>query len=778
MFRKIILSLVIVFVSLSSCSTRKNSLKNRAYNQMTSWFNTLFNGQQAMDGKLKELSEAHEDDYFTILPIEPYGEFSTDASAKTIEAPTNTNPSLFKRATKGNLINKDNSSLSGFEKAEEKALKVIAKRSMIFKGEERNKVIARAYLMLGQARYYQGKPFQALDALQQVEGMDFDKNKPMAKYFMALAQIQAGNKYAAAEILDKLYKDEELKKKTMSVVASKYAQLFYEEGNYESAINGLSKAIENTKNKKQRARLYFIQGQMLSEIEDYALANEKFKKAYKLKPGFEMEARAKLAIALNFQNETDNYLDFIDLLDKAKKTGTYEKYLNEFLYAQGQIEEKRDSIRLAELDYLAALRQPISSPRYRAETYAALGKIKFNQSDYVYANAYYDSAVSVIPNSPRKEELSKLSKNLDKVMEMHYLVLRNDSILNIAALSPADQKELFELHIENLKKQDEERRLQEEQEATVFKTENKISSFGNSFGDSGKFYFYSTTAKSNGENEFKRIWGNISLKDNWRTGGASATSIEQQKAELTGQADLNNPRRYDVDYYLEKIPSKAQQNDLKQERDTVELALGIAYIDDLKDAKLAEKTLTHLMDSPPRENETKLEALYQLYRIYANDNEAEAEKYKAAILKDFPKSLYAQYLKNPSMNLSDTNSPEALALYKSTYDAYKEKDYKTVFAQVEVADNQFSDQPIIPKFALLKALSLGQQKDKEAYLKALNEVSIKYKDTEEAAFAKKLYDYFTQEKSDKPKSDSNAKKSSTDAPTEKDSRPPIVPGRR
>ena len=202
--------ILLAFLALSACSASKDSIKNRAYHNMTSWFNALFNGQAAMDQKLDELKSGHKDDYFQTLPVEPYGEFVADDSPEIMQAPAGVGrgPNL----KSGNLLSNESSSKTGFAKAEEKALKVIANHSMNIKGKERNKLISRAYLMLGQARYYQGKPFQAMDALQQVQGLPFDKHKEESKYYAALAQVQAGNNFAAMEVLDELYQNEDIKK--------------------------------------------------------------------------------------------------------------------------------------------------------------------------------------------------------------------------------------------------------------------------------------------------------------------------------------------------------------------------------------------------------------------------------------------------------------------------------------------------------------------------------------------------------------------------------------
>ena len=745
MFKKSFWVLILaIFFTLSACSARKDNFKNRTYHSMTSWFNTLFNGQAAMDQKLEELEVSHQDDYFEVLTVEPYDEFLVNDNAEMISAPQELEgegSNFMGRARGGNLLNNTNSTRSGFEKAEEKALKAIADHSMMIRGAEKNRLMSRAYLMLGQSRYYQGKPFQAMDALQQVQNLPFDKHDTEAKYYAALSQVQAGNKFAAAEILEKMYEDEELDKEMISNVAKQYAWLYFLENDYSSALNGLDKAIENTKNNKDEARLNFIQGQILTKIGRLDEANAKFRRAYKLKPGFEMEARSQVAIALNFDPMVNNYVDYRHQLMKAYKTGTYETYKNEFLYALGKIEEKRDSTQLAEKAYLSALKEEESSPRYRAETFAALGDLYFRNSDYVYAGAYYDSAVTAITEGKRKEEITKFRDNLKSVMDKFYLVQRNDSILRIANMSESEQADFFNKYIEELKIKDEEKRAVEEEQATEFLTLNKGNSFGNSFEENdGKFYFYSQTAKSNGANEFNRIWGNRQLKDGWRS-SSTGTSIEDQKAELTGNTAMNDPRRYELDFYLEQIPTtEIALNDLKMERDTTELSLGLDYFDKFNDAKLSTKTLEHLVGTPPKEEEVLLKAYYNLYRINKDENFVVGERYKELVLNEFPNTIYAEYILNPQADYSEENSPEVMALYLETYEAYKENEFVKVQENVQIAVEQHSLTKIMAKFALLNAYAEAALNGEEKYIEALERILVLYPGTEEAKFAQSLLD--------------------------------------
>ncbi|MXV38779.1 tetratricopeptide repeat protein [Flavobacteriaceae bacterium Ap0902] len=736
---------LIVFMLIASCSTKKNTFKNRNYHKLTAWFNTLFNGQEAMDRQLKELRDSHEDNYFETLTVNPYDEFQVNDNPEIIEAPQPPRGSgIGSRLATGNLLgDQANSTRAGFEKAEEKALKAISNHAMIIRNEEKNKLMARAYLMLGQARYYQGKPFQALDALEQVKRLPFDKHTSTAAFYTALANLQAGNTFAATKTLDELYKNDDLDKQLIADVAKEYAWLYYEEGDLASALNGLDRAIEYSRSKKERARLNYIQGQVLTELGRLDEANEKFKRAAKLKPGFEMEARAQVFAAMNYDPMVHNYQDYRKQITDAYETGTYETYRNEFLYALGKIEEKRDSIQLAEKAYLQALREEQSDPRFRAETYTALGDIKFKKNDYVYAAAYYDSAVSVIPEGNRSVEITQFRDNLNRVMDKYYLVKRNDSILRLVNMPAGEQKIYFQNYIDKLKEMDakkaeEEVQLEETTTNFLVNVNNQSSSlFGLSQG--GKFYFYTNAAKNNGETEFKKVWGNRRLTDNWRLSSSGMTTIEQKKAELTGSTNLNNPRRYDIDFYLEQIPTQPRKiQNLKVERDTVELSLGLDYADQFKNNKRATTTLEHLVNTPPQDEDVLLRAYYNLYRINVEENPSLSDVYKQKILNDFPHTIYAEYILNPQSDFTESNEPEVLALYTSAYEAYQEEEYDEVRSVTEKAAAVYPNAEIMAKFLMLNAFVDAKVLGRDAYIEALERIILLYPTKEEGIRAKEL----------------------------------------
>ena len=131
-------SFLVVFLLYLACTPNANTYYNRQMQPIVTKYNVLFNGEEAYAKGLNELREKYQDNFSEILPVEPIG-----MTGK---------------------VQLDGTGNADFQRAEEKAIKTIQKHSMVFKGVQRNYKIDDAYMLLGQARYYDERFFPALEA--------------------------------------------------------------------------------------------------------------------------------------------------------------------------------------------------------------------------------------------------------------------------------------------------------------------------------------------------------------------------------------------------------------------------------------------------------------------------------------------------------------------------------------------------------------------------------------------------------------------------------------
>lgn len=736
--KKIVLSIFTASLFIG-CSTQNNNFQNRQYHKMTAWFNGMFNAEEEFNKRNTDLKNDYTENYSKILPVGI--EYFSVADSSSLD-----NSGSASGLNIGNNRNNNQNKVEkpvGFNAVEVKASKAIEKHSMMIKGQEKNKLMGRAYLIIGKSLFYQQKYFEALDALNYTEkNFKGSKYANEASIYKTIAEIKGGNYFDGAEKLQKLYETDPYKsKKLKTMIARTYAQFLIDQKKYEEALDPLQKAEYFSKNKEERVRLFYAMGQVFSKLGKQQEAGEAFLQVYKMKPGFDLEIKSQLAIAANFDPKVNNYSNYKDNLLSISKKGIYSSKKNEFYYGISEMAYRADKLDEA-IEYAKlSLKEPSSDPYIRGKAYENYGNIKFKQNDYVYASAYYDSAQTSYTLKEDQDRIGIRNKSLKTLMEKHYLVQKNDSILKLAALPKDQQTAFFTDVIEKLRKKEEKQIEDEKREMETFQLETKTASFTSSFGDTdkGKFYFYNQNLKSSGQQEFNRIWGKVSLKDNWRNSNAINTSVEDKQAELTGQISAGNPRRFELDYYIEQIPTSAQElNNLKIQRDTTQLALGVGYFDIFENSELAGKELKALVASPPKSEDIKLQATYQLYRIYKNRDQKLEEQYKKEILNNYPNTIYAGYILNPEVEFITAETKEALDAYTIAYNLYKEEKYDEVKSKVQEAITKFPTEIIIAKFSLLNAYAIKQTSNEADFKQALEIIMTAYEGTDEAKQAKRL----------------------------------------
>jgi hypothetical protein len=120
--------------------------------------------------------------------------------------------------------------------------------------------------------------------------------------------------------------------------------------------------------------------------------------------------------------------------------------------------------------------------------------------------------------------------------------------------------------------------------------------------------------------------------------------------------------------------------------------------------------------------------MYNLYRVYLLLKDTEnADKYKNALLNDYPDSEYARLILNPDY-YKDLEKKAALqrVYYETTYRAYLNKQYNDVIDRKEMADSLFPGSDLAPRFELLNALAIGRSKSIQEFEVALKKVVASY----------------------------------------------------
>ena len=711
-FNYIVVGIIIV-LTVTSCSRKKDKFLNRSWHSVNTKYNVLYNGNVALESGKASVIAAYKDNYWEILPVERLQ--ITDDIVSSNKAK---NPSI--------------------ELAEIKAVKAIQKHGMNIKGKEKNPQIDETYMLLGKARYFDNRFIPALEAFNYILfKYPASSNINLAKVWRAKTNLRLQNEDVAIKNLKKLIQSEELSKYDTVEASSTLAQAYITTKALDSAITQLQVASQLTKNNEQRGRLHFIEGQLYSTLGKKDSANLAFDKVIDLNrrtPRAYMIS-AHLEKIKNFDSENGDKLALQELLEDLETNRENRPFLDKIYHqiAKYQLQNESDSTAISYFN--KSLRTNSEDDYLKAVNYQTLGDLNFDYSEYSLAGSYYDSTLlSLKENSKSFRVIKRKRENLEDVIYYESIAQDNDSILSVVAMSDADKETYFQSYIDTLKAEEASKKAAASS-GNAFETSlNVVTKKGKSF------YFYNPSTVAYGKNEFIKVWGDRALETNWRWSSKRTLTDIEAAAETEAAAEQEDQKRYSVDFYLAQIPTEEKVLDsISKERNFAYYQLGLIYKDKFKEYKLAKDKLEQLLKQNPEER-LVLPAKYNLYKLYALlDLKRLQALIKSDIIENHPDSRYAEILLNPeSALLNNENSPETL--YNNLYAQFELGEYQQVIDGCDLQIIRLDGEEIVPKLELLKVTSKARLFGFEAYKEGLNYVALNYPSSIEGKKAARMYE--------------------------------------
>lgn len=684
---------------------------------MTTEYNTLYNGNLALEQGREELRNNYADNFWDVLPVE-------------------------RMAIDENITLPDSIRNKNFGIAEEKAVKAIQRHSMLIGGKERNPQIDEAYLLLGKSRYFDQRFVPALDAFNYIlHKYPASENINTARVWREKTNIRLENDRLAVKNLKEIINSEHIDDQNLADANAALAQAYIDLHQPDSALAPLQIAAEYTDKDEEKGRYYYIAGQLYNRLNRPAEANQAFDEVIALNrksPRVYM-INAYVQKARNLSYEGGNNAQLRQMLQDLAEDRENRPFLDKIYFQMGEFYRNLDSTKLAVDYYNKSLRAPSSDKYLKSVDYEILADMNFDQAHYRAASKYYDSTlVNMSPNLREFHTIKKKRENLDDVILYRDIADKNDSILKLANMSEEGRVAYFTKYTNELK--DEFQKQIEEGNRKLALAQNAgpaIPLGETNAGPSNSFYFYNPTRVTNGLRQFFITWGNRKLADNWRWKGDQMNSaVAGGNAEVT-EVNLENDPRFDPMTYVSQIPTdKMVLDSLNRERNSAYYQLGLIYKEKFGEYGLAAERLEALLANSPEER-LVLPAKYQLYETYGKLNELrKQEQMKADILQNYPDSRYAAYIKNPESRAAEANSP--VTKYEEVYKKFEDQQYEEVITECNQNISKYTGDEIVPKFELLKAMAAGRLYGVDAYKSALNEVALTYPQSEEGKKAQDI----------------------------------------
>jgi tetratricopeptide (TPR) repeat protein len=712
-----IVLLAIMF--LVACSRKKNTFLNRNVHAVTAEYNALYNGGVAYDKGKEELSLTYIDNFWEILPVE-----RIQLEETMILPGASKNPN--------------------FNRAEEKSIKAIQKHAIYIDGKEYNPQIDESYMLLGKSRYYDSRFIPALDAFNFIlDKYPTSNNINNAKVWKAKTNIRLKNEEIALENLQRMFKEEKLDDEVVADASAIMAQAYINLDSIEEALPYMKLASSNVRDNELKGRYAYIKGQLYNTLGQKDSANLAFDEVIDLNrrsPRIYM-INAYIEKAKNFDYQKEDRTALLELLQDLEENRENRPFLDKIYNQIGEYYRNSENIDTSVVYYNKSIQAFKNDRILQSVNYQTLAEINFDRAQYKRAGSYYDSTLTNLEENSRQwRRIKKKRENLDDVIKYEDIATLNDSILRITGMSEAEQATFFTEYINKLKEKAIRDSISNAKEEREFANNEFYKKEKNEEGTQpgGKFYFYNSSTVSYGKQEFRKIWGDRKLEDNWRRSSKQST-LESIDDVVVAENPIAKSEVYNLETYLSLLPKDEKVIDsLTKERNFAYYQLGLIYKEKFKEYTLAANRLEKLLSYNPQER-LVLPAKYNLIKIYEQlENETLALQYKNDILNNYSDSRYAEILRNPNSSLAtDESSPEFK--YKQLYKDFETSNYQQVIDQCEEYITIYNGNDIIPKLELLKATALGRQEGFEAYKKALNFVALNYPNSEEGKQAQDIY---------------------------------------
>lgn len=695
---------LIAVVLLWGCSLEKKSNFNRSMQNLTAHYNILFNANQILQQKQDDYALAFIDSYNEILNV-----YQDTA------------------ATKSETLDKD------LQAAVDKADKIIAIK-------EQSHYLGDAYLVLGKANFLGGKYFNATEYFNYVL-LSFPTQKDIvrqARVWKARSLMYLGQFPKAKLMLDTAIMDINPKKANPADVYAAKLQYDIDVQDYTDAEDMAKLAIQYCREKSLRLRWTFILAQLQELNQKNAEAYANYVRITKSNVPFEMAFNADLNRIRIEDLQNGVTMSRIDKLKSLLKNPNNKEFEDQIYYQVAQLYFAGKDIDNALKNYKLSVSSSVKNQNQKGLSYLRIADINFNtKASYLTAKKYYDSTLTTLsPNYPGYSIIQKKTNNLQLLTDRLQIISREDTLQMLVKMDEKKRDALIDTMVN-------EAVLQQAANANIVhsrKSNGNINSQGSSIttGGNSTFYFYNSTAVSQGYNSFKALWGSRKLEDDWRRSSRSSTqtgniTTVSRTADPTAATDptATTPTAITAGRYRQQIvqnlpttPELLAKSNLRIYNAYFDIA-GF-YRDILDDKKGAIETFETLLQRFP-DNPNLPAIYYSLYRLYTELNDPKAEKYKNLLLKNYGDTAFAKIIVDPdySKKLNDKDA-EFMTNYNKVFDLYEKRKYTDVITLADQVIKQFPDNKFEAQLYYLRAIAAAHNEPVAAFKNDLEQIVKKY----------------------------------------------------
>jgi len=672
----------------------------------------------AYEEGLKAIRDANTDDYSQVLYLYPVSNHQAAQAATT---------QMDKTIEKCRKCIKLHSIKSKPKRDPKKAND--PKYKLWLKSEEFNANMHLAWLRLGQAEFHKGDFLGAVSTFNYI--INHYQNDPdmiaQCQLWIARAYAEMGWQYEAEDMLNRVQIDA-LTRKHAKLYSAVKADVLLKGAHYREAIPFVKIAMPHEKKKIYRPRFGYVLGQLYELENKPEEAIQAYKSVVRMAPVNEMEFNARLRMA---ELGGKNSLRQLRTMTRQSK---FKDRLDQIYGAMGNIYlASHDTVKALEM-YDKAIAESTQAGTAKAAVLVRAGDIYYVQRAYVKAQPCYREAITILTaEHDDYARIQKRSEVLDELILSYTQAELQDSLQRLSHMTEEQQRAIVDKIIADLIEAEKNDSIAQAQAAreeahgdALPRSVNTTNMLGGSGAQKGEWYFYNPQLMKQGQQEWRRKWGNRPLEDNWRRQSKQVTATFEDES-ISENADstllstdstaVPAPKietdTHKPDYYLQQIPRTEQDYAISDSlwREAM-VAMYFLYRDKLEDEQQAASVLAELERRFPQH--PCMKPIYE-------DLEMQALRHDEA------------YIARMRRMINEQDS-----LYAATYQAYTRGEFARVKANKQYADTAFVQSELMSRFLFLNAVSVARTEGQEAFATELRQLVERYGSTELGSMAKDM----------------------------------------
>ena len=761
-----IIGIGLLMTIIVACSTSKNTGISRRVQALKTQYNTYFNGNEAFKEGYTAQRDGNKDNYMEMLPYYMVGNKNT---VKLGSGQFDRAIEKSQKAIKQHSITKKPDVSASKRRT--------AKGKLWLAQKEYNPFLYKAWFLMGNAQFQKGEFFEAASTFAYIQRLYATKPNIVAKARVLEAKCYAEMEwyYDAEDLLNRAQRDS-FPTSLNGAKAAILADCQIRQQQYEEAIPNMLEAIKRQKGSIEKARLYFLLGQLYHQVGDDEKAFKAFKKVYSKNPPYEMEFNARIKQSEVLSKGQSKQM--IAKLKRMAKNAKNKDYQDQVYYAIGNIWLANGDTTRAIWAYKDGVEKSTRNGIEKGVVWLHLGQLYWEREEFVKAQACYAGVLGLFDKDREDyKEVNERSRILDELLPFASAVELQDSLQDLARMDSVERMKVIKNIIEELKKKEKEEEKKAAEQANAGNqnrpgTQNQGNQQrpGAQNQTAAQWYFYNPAVVTSGKTEFQRLWGTRQLADDWRRNNKTVLALEDEEAEDEAedagtdsigsmnaptdslgtavadstaappvqlseaeQKELEKLKEYESDphrpeYYLKDIPFTDEQ----MTQSNAKLVDGlfnsaIIYKDRMENFPLAERTFQRICIDFP-EFDKMSDIYYNMYQLYSRFGYSEeAASYRAKLMEEYPDEEHTKLIADPMFEFKGRYGKQIEdSIYQVTYDAYVADDYDQVIANADYTAKEYPDGENRARFMFLSAMSRLSQGDDSRFLTEMKDIVTNY----------------------------------------------------